>query len=508
VVRSDWRRMHAPYRVGWYTLTRYAPGIAVAQQEFEADPAAIPVPVASSPNSPNLYTDDWLSEQILSEVATHMRYNHPNQRWHIWDDAAWSEDTGGVAAEQILFSLRRLSQKLSIRAGNLGEKEAEAIHRARKRIGEYPTQTRVTHMLEMRSGVRCDVDTFDQNAMELNTPGGIIDLATGEMRPSDPDAMHSRITGATPGLSSGSEAAPLWHSFLNDVTQGDRDLQRYLQKLSGYCLTGLVREHALTFVWGPGGNGKSVWLNTIAKVMNSYATPAPLTAFFRTSGDAHPTDLAGLMGARLVTAPETQAGRVWDDQKIKAVTSGDPIRARFMRQDFVEFTPRFKLIVVGNHAPQMAQVDDAMKRRLNIVPFTFKPETPDVELMEKLEAEYPAILRWMIDGCLAWAREGLEPPEVVVEKTEVYFKEENTIRSWLIDCCDVGEDRRVSRQAMYTSWRTWCDLNGEHPDSARNFKNKLQPIMDRLPVRDRKVGEAGSRVAGYWGIGLKNQGEF
>lgn len=504
-VRADWRRMHPPFRLGWKWLAARAARTTVAVHEFSAVPDWRDMadrPVGSSPHGPNLYTDDWIAEQILPDVRSQMRYDYPNGRWHVWDGVAWKEDSGGASGESVLFALRRLAERLIARAATVSETDAKAIHKVVARLGEYPTQSRVTSMLEMREGVRCDVDTFDQNVMELNTPGGIVDLTTGEIRPCDPDAMHSRATTATPAPSAD---APIWLKFIEEVTNGDDELARYLQKMAGYCLTGTVREHTLTFVWGPGGNGKSVWLNTLSAIMGSYSTPAPLTAFFRGAGDQHPTDLAGLMGARLVTAPETQAGRVWDDQKIKAVTSGDPIRARFMRQDYVEFQPRFKLIVVGNHAPQVEQVDDAMKRRLNIVPFTFKPKVPDVDLMQKLEAEYPAILRWAIDGCLMWGREGLTAPKAVRDRTAAYFEEEDMIRQWMKECCKLDVDAQVSRAELYDSWKMWATDRGEHPGSLRMFRGELAPVLEELPVADRKVGDRDSRVAGYHGIDLKNR---
>ena len=165
---------------------------------------------------------------------------------------------------------------------------------------------------------------------------------------------------------------------------------------------------------GDGGNGKGVFLNTIASVMADYAVAAAMETFVSSSTDKHPTDLAMLRGARLVYASETEEGRNWADSRIKQMTGGDRIRARFMRQDFFEYLPQFKLLLIGNHQPNLRNIDDAAKRRFNIVPFTHKPPTPDPDLMTKLHAEWPGILRWLIDGCLAWQRVGLVRPPVVV----------------------------------------------------------------------------------------------
>ena len=146
-------------------------------------------------------------------------------------------------------------------------------------------------------------------------------------------------------------------------------MMRFLQQIVGYCLTGDTREHALFFIYGPGGNGKSVFLNTVSAIIGDYATTAAMDTFVASKSDRHPTDLAGLRGARLVAASETEEGRAWAEAKIKAITGGDPISARFMRQDFFTYRPQFKLVIVGNHKPVLKNVDDAAERRFNIIPF-------------------------------------------------------------------------------------------------------------------------------------------
>jgi putative DNA primase/helicase len=226
-----------------------------------------------------------------------------------------------------------------------------------------------------------------------------------------------------------------------------------------------------------------------------------MDTFAATKGDKHPTDLAGLMGARLVTASETQAGRSWDEQRIKAITGGDRMRARFMRQDFVEFQPRFKLILVGNHEPQIDNVDDAMRRRIHIIPFTFKPVEPDLKLPEKLEQEWPQILHWMIQGCLAWQNEGLEPPEVVLMRTKQYFDEENQPQRWLEDCCEIGKGDMSAADA-YRSWSLWMSQQGERVGTQRDFTKSIRPLESEFGMEYGKVGPREKRVRGWKGVRL------
>ena len=143
----------------------------------------------------------------------------------------------------------------------------------------------------------------------------------------------------------------MWLSFLDRVTDGDNDLISYLQRLTGYSLTGSTREHVLGNLHGTGANGKTVFINAVAGVFGDYHKTAPMEVFTASTFDRHPTELAMLRGPRLITATETESGKGWKEARIKALTGGDIISARFMRQDFFEFEPVFKLLIAGNHKP-------------------------------------------------------------------------------------------------------------------------------------------------------------
>ena len=268
------------------------------------------------------------------------------------------------------------------------------------------------------------VDQWDADPWLLNTPDYVIDLRTGVQRTHSPEDYITRLAAVSPG-----GECPTWHAFLDRVTAGDKELQSFLQRVAGYSLTGITTEHALFFLYGKGANGKSVFVNTIAGILADYHKTAPIETFTAAHGDRHPTDLAMLRGARAVTATETEEGRKWAESRIKALTGGDRISARFMRQDFFEYTPQFKLIIAGNHKPGLRSVDEAIRRRFNLVPFTvtIPPDERDPKLTEKLKAEWPGILQWMVEGCLEWQRIGLAPPKVVAEATAAYLEAEDAV---------------------------------------------------------------------------------
>jgi putative DNA primase/helicase len=279
----------------------------------------------------------------------------------------------------------------------------------------------------------------------------------------------TKVTAVAPG-----DDCPRWRKFLAEVTAEDAALQSFLQRVSGYALTGITREHALFFNYGTGGNGKGVFLNTLASIMGGYAVVAPMETFVATQTDRHPTDLAGLYGARLVTSQETEQGRRWAESKIKGLTGGDPVSARFMRQDFFTYVPQFKLMIAGNHKPGLRGVDEAIRRRFYLVPFLVKFANPNKELSNTLRAEWPGILRWAIDGCLEWQRIGLAPPEIVRNATSSYLAQEDVIEQWL--------DARCARDAMYqersvilfADWKAWAESAGEYVGSQKRFTQALE----------------------------------
>jgi putative DNA primase/helicase len=240
------------------------------------------------------------------------------------------------------------------------------------------------------------VDEWDADPWLLNTPGGTVDLRTGQMRESDPRDKLTKVTGVSPDWSC---PTPLWDQLLLRAAAGDMELIAFLQRVAGYSLTGSTAEHSLFFIFGTGANGKSTFINAITACAGEYHRVAPIETFTASKNQRHPTELAGLRGARLVTAVETEEGRRWDESKIKALTGGDTVSARFMRRDFFQYTPQFKLLIAGNHKPGLRLVDEAIRRRFNLIPFTvtIPSEERDPDLSEKLKAELPGILAWMID---------------------------------------------------------------------------------------------------------------
>jgi putative DNA primase/helicase len=324
-----------------------------------------------------------------------------------------------------------------------------------------------------------------------------IELKTGKSREYRREDYITKVTG-TPR---GDMPTPIWNKFLDDVTNKDKQLQLYLQRMAGYCCAGVVTEHVFFFLYGTGANGKGVFLNTLKGVWGDYAVTASMDTFLETRDTRHPTELAFLHGARLVIAQETERGRRWAQAKLQALTGGDEITARFMRQDFFTFKPKFKLVIAGNHKPSLSSVDEAIKRRFHLVPFnaTIPKDKRDPDLADKLKAEWPGILEWAIQGCLEWQRIGLAPPPAVTKASKDYFDEEDTLTQWIEERCALGKIYKDLRlNDLFDSWKRWAEPRNERVGTIKAFSQNLektgltrrrnsqgQAVFDGIALRDR-----------------------
>jgi putative DNA primase/helicase len=282
-------------------------------------------------------------------------------------------------------------------------------------------------------------------------------------------------------------------------------LIRFVQKAVGYSLTGSTDEQCLFILHGSGANGKSTFLNTISTILGDYARQTPTDTLLVKRGDGISNDVARLHGARFVSAMEVENGRRLAEAQVKQLTGGDLMAARYLYQEFFEFRPQFKLFMGVNHTPVIQGSDHGIWRRLHVVPFTvtIAKEDQDKRLVEKLHTERSGILRWAVEGCVAWQAEGLEPPRAVADATHEYRAEMDVLARFLAEECVIGPDQRVATGLLYAHFREWCDLADESPVSQRALaialkergftpgRNNRERFWEGLGLREDAYGLSG-----------------
>lgn len=425
------------------------------------DMIATDQPEMKEPMSPE-FSEDKLALRLVDIYGDKLRYVDAWGKWFIYDGRVWTKDN-----TRIVFSI---SRKICRAAAAECKEKAAGPRLQADRIASAQTVAAIEKLARADRRVAATVAQWDADLWLLNTPDSVVDLRTGETRPHKPEDYITKIAAVSP-----SGSCPLWEEFLNTVTEGDVELQNFMQRIAGYALTGSTKEHALFFFYGPGGNGKGVFLNTLTAILSAYASTSDMGTFTASTSERHSTDLAMLRGARVVTAQETEEGRRWAESRIKALTGGDPITARFMRQDNFTYIPQFKLIIAGNHKPAIRNVDTAIRRRFYLIPFlvTIQPDKMDKDLPEKLKAEWPGILRWMIEGCLAWQRIGLAAPQSVTDATMEYLASEDTLGAWLEEACDLSGSSLEQINDLHQNFSEWCQAAGEHAVSKKALSQKL-----------------------------------
>ena len=447
------------------------------------------VPIAAQSDAPidddlvegiDWTTEDGLATAFTRRFGEDWRFCAQWGKWLVWTGIRWNPD-------QLLY-VQHLSRNVCRAASFKAD-----TSRLRTRLASSSTISAVERIARSDPKHASMAEHWDADVWLLNTPGGVVNLRTGVIRPHD---RADRMTKVCTAVAHGD--CPTWRGFLSDVTGGDAELTVYLQRMVGYCLTGVTSEHALFFLYGTGANGKSVFVNVIATILGDYAANAPMDTFMETRSDRHPTDLAGLRGARFVAAIETEQGRRWNESKIKTITGGDKVSARFMRQDFFDYTPHFKLVIAGNHKPSIRNVDEAMKRRLHLVPFTvtIPPERRDGKLTEKLLQERDGILAWALQGCLLWQQQGLKQPQSVLTATEEYFESEDSMGRWIEERCTTGSAGASLTADLFADWKQWAETAGEFVGTQKRLSELLQ---SRGFAKWRNTGG----LRGLQGIGLK-----
>ncbi|HEV3109267.1 MAG TPA: phage/plasmid primase, P4 family [Candidatus Binataceae bacterium] len=456
---SDLRKIYQPDydpgRNGHHTTNGATVDLKVAAADSPADDLRPPE-----------FSDDSIALTFANSHEDDLRHFAEWNRWLGWDSARWREDRTLKAFDQVRRTCR-VAAALAIESLKNGGQVASKITSA-KTVAAVHTLARADRRLA------ATVDQWDVDPYLLNTPGGTIDLRTGELRAHCPTDYLTQVTAAAPA---DSEECPLWLSALERIFDHDVDLIRFIQRALGHTASGSVAEECLFFLIGTGSNGKDTLAETARVALGDYGGIAAPGLLLEQQFQAHPTEIADLRGIRMALTSEIDAGQAWAEAKLKRLTGGvTKLKGRFMRGDFFNFTPTHKLWIMANTRPRLHNVDPAIKRRLFMIPFNveFKGTGRDLKLKEKLQSELPGILRWIINGAVAWHQEGVNPPDSVIDTTADYFNDADQFQHWIDECCERDPNAKSSTRPLWRSWKAWAGANKEYIGTETEFIDRLK----------------------------------
>ena len=425
------------------------------------------------------------ARHFCAEAKFQLRWCGEWEKWLAWDGRRWEDDHQSRPL--------RIAKRV---AGHVWDDYLKIV--SPKFPGDEPKRFRDGQKFAQRSSsagmisamprlVKDElpvlVRDLDPNIWLLNVLNGVVDMKTGRLHPHH---QQNNITKLSHVVYDEDAHCPRWEQFLAEIFEGHEDCIPFLRRFIGYCLTGNVKEQQFPVFWGSGSNGKSTFMNIIQEIFGGdYSCQQPATMLMNRKNEVHPSELATMYGKRLAIMSETSEHGTLDEAKVKTLTGGEPISCRRMGEDWWQYNPEMKLVLVTNHKPTIFGQDHAIWRRVLLVPFlqTFgddveaghKPKDPD--LMDKLEGEYSGILNWMIQGCREWQAGGLQVPESITTATDEYRQQQDVIGQWFADCCHVNPDLsdvRVRVTAVNESFEFWQKNTGAAPIGVRKRKLWLE----------------------------------
>ena len=417
--------------------------------------------------------EDGIARAFAATYKDTLRFDHTMGAWFRWDGTAWRQDRTKLAFHWCREKCRELAA------------DPELSPRAVASLAKAATAGAVERFAQADQALAVTSEAWDRDPWLLGTPGGTVNLRTGELRPARQADMITKLTAVAPAPPGTPHsmfdgflevAAGVADAETEEDLQDARGLIGFLWRLFGYCLTGTVSEEVLVFLYGKGGTGKGTFIRTMVSILGDYGVVLPIEVFTADSRLNLEYYRAKMAGARIVTASETETGTMWAESQIKEMTGNEnALSARNPYGQPFNFWPQFTPVLVGNHAPRLKGRSDAMVRRLRIVPFRHAPETVDRELKARLAQEYPAILRSLIDGCLAWQRDGLGSSRAVRLEGDRYFSEQDHFGNWLEERCLVEPGKAEKASVLFADFMQWLRENNETASfSTQEFREMIE----------------------------------
>ncbi len=487
---------------------------APAQPSLPTEPPSPPPPTDDDDddggNQPLIWydlNDTGNGDRLIHYHGEDIKYCRQWGKWLVWDGSRWQDDnpTGEIfeIAKTLPGYVRDEADAFRDTWNKDLMKRATALRKHATRLGNNAKLEAALKSASTRRQIRTVPEDWDQHPTLLNNKNVTIDLDTGKVS----DCEREHLITHTTGLDYDPDAkCPAWDKFLSEIFAKkdpetgelvhDAELVRFVQKLAGYSATGLTSLHLFVLCYGSGSNGKSTFLETLQEVFGDYGMTADFSSFTERAKDAIPNDIARLQGARFVTASEPKKGKTLDEGTIKKLTGGDMVTARFLRQEYFEFKSVFTLWLGTNHMPDTGDNSRGFWRRVLVVPFKHDfSKNMDEKLPDKLKAELPGILRWVVEGTRLWRKEGLELPKAVVDAIGDYRSTQDQLRDFFDECCVLSPTLTVGQVELYAAYTNWAKDNHEDPKPIHKFRGSMAE-------QDYKRYKSAGKTR-YRGIGLK-----
>ena len=420
---------------------------------------------------PDIAGDHLNARRFLEAHGSRVRRSPELARWYVWNGAWWDEDRLDRVPEMAAGTIDHLREWVA---------EADSPDEFKRRGAHYTASAKAGRRDALLSIAGTDsdvvvaVERLDSHPMLLACLNGTVDLRTGDLRPARPDDLLTR--GVAINYDPHAISAE-WGAFVDSTFGGDDDLIGFVQRLLGYCMTGVVHEHVLPVLYGQGANGKSTLIGIVQDLLGDHAMTAPEGLVIRHDHEPHPERIAVLRGRRLVVSNELEQQAVLAEQTIKMLTGGDTLSARELYGRRFNFTPQHKVLLVTNHRPKVKGTDHAIWRRIRLVPFEtiIPPVQQDGNLRGRLVEDHgAAVLAWLVRGAAAWHSDGLGTAKAVEIATQVYREAQDIFGSFLDECTVGVPGTRTKVGQVWDAWRGWCEQSGDRPGRIGDFTAALE----------------------------------
>lgn len=446
-------------------------------------------------------TDTGNAHRLYDRFGQIIRYSFNRKKWYFWTGKMWVLDESGEIkklADEICEDLKREAWKIQ------DEDIQEAALKFAKKTASSSSKEAMIKECQHLKDIPASPDDFDAYNDFLNCQNGIVNLRNGELIPHDSLFMMSKICNSE--YDTEGREPTRWLQFLDEVTNGDKHLQDYIQKCVGYSISGSNKEQCAYFLYGMGNNGKSTFLDTIADLLGTYAANAQpdtimLQSRIGSTGGGANSDIARLKSARFVTCEEPTEGVRLNEGLLKQLTGGSKVTCRFLYGDEFEYTPEFKIWCATNHKPTVRGTDVGIWRRIKLIPFevNIPKEKVDKNLKYKLRQEFPQILAWAVEGCIKWQKEGLEEPGKVIEATKDYKQEMDLIAGFIDQCIviDYEHGDKVMASDLFSVYSAWAKKNNEWEMSSKRFFMELAKKVPEKGRSGKGIFYASIRLSDY-----------